>query len=113
MSKSLLPEEKGECLMPIIIYSLENCPRCEEIKGKLSASGYEYVERDMSTAENLTELRVNGCFAQEAPVVRIDECFYEYCDCIADGFFTEQFHVKNKQHEHVDYPAKRGKMGEV
>jgi glutaredoxin len=78
----------------IIIYCLEDCPRCEEIKAKLTASGYEYREEDMSTAENITEMRLCGCFAMEAPVLRVGDNFFEYCQCQADGFFSEMFGVK-------------------
>ncbi len=62
----------------IIVYTLENCPHCEEVKAELKSCGIPFVERDMQTAESITELRVNQCFAVEAPVVQDgDEC-YEY-----------------------------------
>jgi len=83
----------------IIVYSLPCCPHCEEIKAKLVACGYEYREEDMSSAESLTELRSNGCFAMEAPVVRVDDTFYEYCNCQPEGFFTELLGVKPDQKE--------------
>jgi glutaredoxin len=83
----------------IIVYSLPCCPHCEEIKAKLVACGYEYREEDMSSAESLTELRSNGCFAMEAPVVRVDDIFYEYGNCQSEGFFTELLGVKPDQKE--------------
>lgn len=62
----------------IVVYTLENCPHCEEVKGELKSLGIPYEERDMQTAESITELRVNQCFAIEAPVIQDgDEC-YEY-----------------------------------
>ncbi len=78
----------------IIVYTLENCLHCEEIKSKLTACGYEYEERDMSTAENLTELKILGCFAREAPVIQVDEKCFEYCQCKEDNFFSTLFSVR-------------------
>jgi len=93
--------------MTIILYTLPNCNQCESIKAKLEAAGYDYQEEDMSTAENLTELKIHGCFAVEAPVLRVDDVFYEYCACKADGFFAEVFGVKPDQQE---VPEMDGRM---
>jgi glutaredoxin len=87
----------------IIVYSLPCCPHCEEIKAKLVAWGYEFQEEDMSSAESITELRVNGCFAMEAPVVRGDDTFYEYCHCSAPGFFSNMRFVEDRGEEHKTY----------
>ena len=46
----------------LIVYTLEFCPNCELLKGFLKKNGHTYAERDLSTAESLTELRVNGVF---------------------------------------------------
>ena len=86
----------------IILFALENCPNCQIIKRKLEAAGYEYEERDMSSAENITELRINGCFASEAPVLCVNNRYFEFCTCNAEGFFTEMFHVKDFHHELPD-----------
>jgi hypothetical protein len=96
----------------IIVYSLPCCPRCEEIKGKLDACGYEYKEEDMSSAESLTELRSNGCFAMEAPVVRVEDIFYEYCHCQSEGFFTELLGVRPDQSKIPDVKGKRWTLEE-
>jgi glutaredoxin 3 len=90
----------------ITIYTLPDCPNCESIKAKLEAAGYEYQETDMSTPENLTELRLNGCFAGEAPVLRVDNTFYEYCACKVDGFFAELFGVRPDQQEIPQYDGR-------
>jgi len=83
----------------IVVYSLQNCPRCEEMKNKLAACGYEYEERPMDTAESITDMRIEGCFAMEAPVLRVDDTFYEYCNCSEENFFSELFHVRHDQKE--------------
>jgi len=96
----------------ITVYTLENCPHCEEIKAKLTASGYEYEEMDMSLPENITELRINGCFAMEAPVVCVDGQYYEYCHCQAPGFFSELFGVRQDKKETPDIGGSHYRLGE-
>ena len=83
----------------IILYSLPNCPNCLEIKEKLESYGYEYEERPMDSAESITELRFNGCFAIAAPVLQVDDAFFEYCDCSEENFFSSLFHVRGDQKE--------------
>ena len=55
------------------VYSLENCPRCEELKEQLKAYGIPYEEVDMGSPKWITEMRCNGCFYMEAPVMQIAE----------------------------------------
>jgi glutaredoxin len=69
----------------LIVYTLEHCPNCELLKGFLKTGGYTYSERDLSTAEALTELRVNGVFVNEAPVFQKDEDFYTSADLFPMG----------------------------
>ena len=58
-----------------IIYTLEFCPKCELLKEYFKGNGISYSERDMSSAESLTDLRVSGVFEREAPVLRMDTRF--------------------------------------
>lgn len=69
----------------LIVYTLEHCPNCEKLKGFLKSGGYSYTERDLSTAESLTELRVNGVFVNEAPVFQRGEDFYTSADLFPSG----------------------------
>ena len=69
----------------LIVYTLEHCPNCELLKGFLKKGGYMFTERDLSTAESLTELRVNGVFVNEAPVFQKDEDFYTSADLFPTG----------------------------
>lgn len=69
----------------LIVYSLENCPHCEQLKEYLNKGGYSFVERDLSTAESLTELRVNGVFVNEAPVLQQNDEFYTSDDLFSGG----------------------------
>jgi len=69
----------------LIVYTLEYCPNCDNLKGFLTKSGYTYFERDLSTAESLTELRMNGVFVNEAPVLQKDSDFYTSADLFPAG----------------------------
>ena len=69
----------------LIVYTLEHCPNCELLKGFLKKDGYKYSERDLSTAESLTELRVNGVFVNEAPVLQNGSDFFTSADLFPAG----------------------------
>ena len=69
----------------LIVYTLEYCPNCDNLKGFLTKSGFEYFERDLSNAESLTELRMNGIFVNEAPVLQKDSYFYTSADLFPSG----------------------------
>ncbi len=55
------------------VYTLEFCPRCEILKEYLASCNIPYNIRDLSSAEALTDLRINGIFVQEAPVLQYKE----------------------------------------
>ena len=73
----------------LIVYTLENCPNCEMLKSFLDSRRVRYTERDMSSAESLTELRVNGVFAMEAPVLRQGDAFLTTLDLFSGGRVKE------------------------
>jgi glutaredoxin len=72
-----------------IVYTLEFCPNCEILKEFLASRGVPFVECDMASAEALTELRMNGIFVQEAPVLQKGDAFYTSADLFAGGAFRE------------------------
>jgi glutaredoxin len=69
----------------LVVYTLEHCPNCELLKAFLKQGGFPYVERDLSSAESLTELRVNGVFVNEAPVLQKSEDFFTSADLFPAG----------------------------
>jgi glutaredoxin len=69
----------------LVVYTLENCPNCEMLKDYLGARKVAYQEMDMASADSLTDLRVNGCFAMEAPVLRKDDLFLTSAQLFAGG----------------------------
>jgi Glutaredoxin and related proteins len=76
-------------MTPIIVYSLPVCPRCEELKKWLGDHSIPFTCLDMGSAEGITELRVNQCFAMEAPVLRIGDTFYESADLWTGGVLND------------------------
>lgn len=66
--------------MKLVIYTLEFCPHCEQLKELLNKNGCAFSECRMDSAEGITELRVNNCFAIEAPVLQKGE----------DEFYTSE-----------------------
>ncbi len=74
----------------LTVYSLENCPNCEQLKAFLMRKGIKFREEDMASAASLTELRVNGCFAMEAPVLRQGEIFLTIVDLFSAGKVREE-----------------------
>jgi glutaredoxin len=69
----------------LIVYTLEFCPNCDLLKGFLKTGGHAFAERDLSTAESLTELRLNGVFVSEAPVLQVNEDFFTSADLFPSG----------------------------
>ncbi len=69
----------------LTIYTLEQCPNCEILKEFLKKQGIDFSEEDMSTAASLTELRVNGVFVNEAPVLRNGKKFLVHRDLFLKG----------------------------
>ena len=74
----------------LIVYTLDTCPHCEMLKGALKKGGYKFSERDLSTAEALTELRLNGVFVNEAPVLQRGEEFYTTADLFPTGTLDDK-----------------------
>lgn len=76
-------------LSPLVVYTLECCPNCDKLKGFLKTQGFSYSERDLSTAESLTELRLNGVFVNEAPVLQNGDEFLTTNELFASGNVNE------------------------
>jgi glutaredoxin len=75
-----MPKNSG-----LVVYTLEHCPNCETLKSYLQSSGKTFAERDLSSAESLTELRVCGIFVNEAPVLQKGEEFFTPTDMFPRG----------------------------
>ena len=71
------------------VYSLEFCPHCEILKDYLTKAGIAFNILDLSTPEALTELRMNGVFVQEAPVLQINKIFLTSADLFVGDTLRE------------------------
>jgi len=68
----------------IRVFTTKTCPRCDLLKKELARLGEEFETLDMALPQNITELRINGCFAMSAPVLQINDDFYNVLD-LFDG----------------------------
>lgn len=75
--------------LQLIVYTLEYCPNCDKLKTYLKQKDCLFSERDLSSAESLTELRVNGVFVNEAPVLQKGENFLTTTDLFSSGKINE------------------------
>ena len=55
----------------------ENCPNCDKLIAALKGFGIEFEEKDLEKKDSIIDLRVLGCFPQEAPVLRFGRTCYE------------------------------------
>ena len=78
----------------LIVYTLEHCPNCDQLKEFLKKNDQKYSERDLSTAESLTELRINSVFVNEAPVLQRGEVFYTSADLFPHGKLDENHIIR-------------------
>jgi len=74
----------------LILYTLEYCPNCETLKEYLTTKGITCEEKNMFCAESLTELRVNGIFVSEAPVLRAGSAFLVSRELFSTGILNEE-----------------------
>lgn len=72
--------------MSNILYTLEVCPNCLLLKEALTDLGIDYIEKDMQNAESITDMRVEGYFGMEAPVLCISgDRFYNTEQLFTNG----------------------------
>lgn len=62
-------------MVNVVLFTSENCPKCNRLKKFLESKNVPFTIIDISSPEGLTELRFNGCFALEAPVLQIEDNF--------------------------------------
>jgi glutaredoxin len=62
----------------VTVFTLEFCPNCMILKDKLNLAKVKYKTMMADTAEGITEMRADGCFAVEMPVLRVNDDYYEH-----------------------------------
>ena len=71
--------------MKIRVYTTSVCPNCKQLKQALGKQNKTYQEVNMTTAEALTELKMNGVFTLSAPVLQIKNKFYTHDKLFRDN----------------------------
>jgi glutaredoxin len=60
----------------IVLYSTPDCPRCKRLAVWLAEQGLEFAIMDLTIPAVLADLRINGCFDREAPVLQIGDKYH-------------------------------------
>lgn len=76
--------------MPVKVYTTSVCPRCKMLKRFLSEKGVEFTEESLEQPETVAELRINGVFVMEAPVLQVDDTYYTPEELFEDEVLNEQ-----------------------
>jgi glutaredoxin len=76
--------------MVIKVYTTKICPNCEKVKKFLVTEGEAYEEVDITTADALTELRMNGVFTLITPVVQIGSEFLTHNELFEDEVLNKE-----------------------
>lgn len=62
--------------MVVSVYSTEVCPKCKRLKEFLTLQGIDFSAKSMESAEGMAELFAAGVFEFNAPVLQIDENYF-------------------------------------
>jgi len=76
--------------MSVKVYTTSVCPRCKVLKRFLSEMGVEFTEESLEQPETVAELRINGVFVMEAPVLQVDDTYYTPEELFEDEVLNEQ-----------------------
>jgi len=79
----------------VTIYSLEICPICEIVKEQLREMGIPFIDKDMSSSDNIAELALNGVYTMNAPVIEISvggSKKYFYDDLLDDDNLKDEIY---------------------
>ena len=61
----------------VIVYTLPVCPNCEQLKCLLNENNISYTSRDIEDPDVYADLLLSGCSLVEAPILSIDNEFYD------------------------------------
>lgn len=81
--------------MKVIVYTLEVCPNCAELKRYLNTASVVYQEKDMGSAESMTELRIGGIHMMEAPVLQVGNTFIPSKSLFAPGGKVREYVIQD------------------
>lgn len=67
------------------VYSLPHCPHCIELKNYFIKMGIEFKEYDLEDIEVLTDLRCDGVFVAEAPILKAHNKYFSPSELFEGG----------------------------
>ncbi len=70
-------------MVKVTIFSVKNCPKCEQLKSSIPDKCYR-VE-DMAEPKVLAYLRCNDVFETSAPILQVNDQFYSVRELFKDG----------------------------
>ena len=73
----------------IIIYTTPTCPQCEELKTYMGKTGISYEEKDLTDFNNIAKLRQKGIFLSSAPILQIDNLYFNSLEIANKNFYSE------------------------
>ena len=59
-----------------ILYSVPDCPRCHQVAVWLLAHGIVFQNRNLANSNVLTDLRLDGEFSLQAPILKIGGIYH-------------------------------------
>lgn len=62
--------------MKVIVYSTEICPNCRTLKDLLKSMNISFQEISLNNPTTMTDLAMNGIFPMMAPILRVNDKFY-------------------------------------
>lgn len=83
----------------IKLFRTDTCPKCEKLKTLLKELNLPFTTMDMQSSEGLTELRFNGVFCLEAPVLQINSKFFTPKQIFSKTELSESFLTELLKHE--------------
>lgn len=60
----------------ITVYKTQSCPRCRLLMQWLDDHSIPFQTKSLESPEVITDLRLEGCFQMEAPILQIGETYY-------------------------------------
>jgi len=74
--------------MTVELYTLTDCPHCEELAGLLTSLAVPFDILPVDNPENITELQTNGMFTYEAPVLRVGDTWLGPAQLFPGGYLA-------------------------
>ena len=71
--------------MDVELYTMEFCPRCDDVKQYLNQNSISYSSKDLEDPDVTVELLYEGIVPTEAPLMRVKDKIYQTADLFLNG----------------------------